>query len=262
MTITKSDLDLADYIFADESGKFQDKNFICLCGYLSSGGKWDSFIGRWQDLLRSLNLSAVHMQTFYSDCAKAGMDQAQATKTLEQFIDIIRDTISVGFAVGLDSNYYRGMPDAAKEGLGDPGIACLQRLLQLIRNRFRNAGYKGRLSITLDEDETYAMKFYNVVTRLRRADRELGSLVGAVAFADDTFILPIQAADILANLTTKWFRDRMTGTATADECPPLLQRLLMSPEKGYGLEYRTELWDGDALRKHLPHFVKWSGFLL
>jgi hypothetical protein len=135
-------------------------------------------------------------------------------------------------------------------------------LLQLIRNRFRNTGYKGRLPITLDEDETYAMRFYNVVTRLRRADRELGSLVGAVSFADDTFILPLQAADILANLTTKWFRDRMAGTVMADECPPLLQRLLMSPEKGYGLEYRTELWDGDALRKRLPHFVKWSGFLL
>ena len=43
MTIMKADLDLANYVFADESGKFQDKDFICLCGFLSSGAKWDSF---------------------------------------------------------------------------------------------------------------------------------------------------------------------------------------------------------------------------
>jgi hypothetical protein len=101
-----------------------------------------------------------------------------------------------------------------------------------------------------------------MIGRLRRKDHELGTLLGAVSFADDSFILPLQAADILANLTTRWFRDRAAGVAQADEPPPLLQRLLMSPEHGYGLEYRTELWNGDALRKHLSHFVKWSGFRL
>jgi len=72
----------------------------------------------------------------------------------------------------------------------------------------------------------------------------------------------LQAADILANLTTRWFRDRATAAAQEGAPQPLLQRLLMSPERGYGLEYRTELWNGDALRKHLSHFVKWSGFHL
>lgn len=103
------------------------------------------------------------------------------------------------------------------------------------------------------------MKFYNVVSRLRRADSELGRLIGAVCFGDDTYSVPLQAADILANLTYKWFVDRMAGKATKDDLPPLLKRVQMSPEKRYGLEYRSELWDGEALRKHLPHFVKWSG---
>jgi len=262
VTITKADLDLANYVFADESGKFQDKDFICLCGYLSSGARWDSFTARWHDLLRKFGLEAIHMKVFYSDCAKLGMNETQATNALEDFIDVIRDTISVGFAVGLDASYYRSMPSSAKAGLGDPGVACLQRLLHLVRDRFRNQGYKERISLTLDEDETYAMKFYSVIGRLRRKDHQLGSLVGAVSFADDTFILPLQAADILANLTTRWFRDRAAGVAREDEPPLLLQRLLMSPEAGFGLEYRTELWNGAALRKHLSHFVKWSGFRL
>lgn len=258
---TKAD-ELANYVFADESGKFQDRDFICLCGYLSSGDRWDEFMSRWMKLLETIKLPAIHMKTFYVDCQKVGLDDARAKEVLEQFIDIIRETILVSFAVGLDASFYRGMPNEAKEGLGDPGVACLQRFLRLIRNRLSNVGYNGRLSLTLDEDETYAMKFYNVVSRLRRADSELGRLIGAVCFGDDTYSLPLQAADILANLTYKWFVQRMAGKVTKDDLPPLLKRLQMSPEKGYGLEYRSELWDGEALRKHLPHFVKWSGFLL
>ncbi|MFY9908976.1 MAG: DUF3800 domain-containing protein [Candidatus Sulfotelmatobacter sp.] len=257
---TRAD-ELANYVFADESGKFQDKDFICLCGYLSSGDKWDAFMSRWMQLLGTIRLPAVHMKTFYADCKRVGIAEAQADEVLEQFIDIIRETILVGFAVGLDANYYRGMPNEAKQGLGDPAVACLQRLLRLIRNRLTNVGDL-RLSLTLDEDETYAMKFYSVVSRLRRTDSDLGRLIGAVCFGDDTYSVPLQAADILANLTYKWFVDRMAGKVAKDELPPLLKRLQMSPEKGYGLEYRSELWDGEALRKHLSNFVKWSGFLL
>lgn len=258
--MTRAD-ELAHYVFVDESGKFQDKDFICLCGYLSSGDKWDAFMSRWMQMLRTIKLPAVHMKTFYADCKKVGMDEVRANEVLEQFIDIIRETILVGFAVGLDANYYRAMPNEAKLGLGDPAVACLQRLLRLIRNRLSNVGDL-RLSLTLDEDETYAMKFYNAVSRLRRADSELKRLIGAVCFGDDTYSVPLQATDILANLTYKWFVDRMAGKATKDELPPLLKRLQMSTEVGYGLEYRSELWDGEALRKHQSHFVKWSGFLL
>ena len=55
------------------------------------------------------------------------------------------------------------------------------------------------------------MKFYNVVSRLRRVDPELGWLIGAVCFGDDTYSVPLQAADILANLTYKWFIERRQG---------------------------------------------------
>jgi len=112
------------------------------------------------------------------------------------------------------------MPNDAKGGLGDPGVACLQRLLRLIRNKLRSIGYNDRLSITLDEDETYAMTFYKTISRLRKPDKELGWFAGAVSFGDDTFILPLQAADILANLTMKWFRDRMAGVVSAEVPPP------------------------------------------
>ena len=255
LLITMPDSDTAPYVFADESGKFQDENFICLCAYLSSGKKWDEFQGKWEGLRSNLHLPAVHLSTFYRDCKRLGHDEAHSTRLLEQFLDIIKQTISIRFAVALDAMYYRGMPPAAKRGFGDPGVACLQRLLRLIRDRFRDIST--RLSITIDEDEVYAIGFYKTISRLRRADKELGRIIGAITFADDTFALPLQAADIVGGLTRRWLRDRIAGTATADVLPPLLQRLQIVPWEGEGPESISELWDGEELRKHLDKFLSW-----
>jgi hypothetical protein len=200
-------------------------------------------------------MPTIHLSTFYRDCKTRGYGDAQATSILEQFLDIIKETINVRFAVAVDAAYYRGMPPAAKKGLGDPGVACLQRLLRLIRNRFRD--FFTRISITIDEDEVYAIEFYKTISRLRRADKELGRLIGAITFADDTFALPLQAADIVGGLTRKWLSDRMAGTASADVLPPLLQRLQILPGQGEGPQSVSELWDGEELRKHLDEFLGW-----
>jgi len=246
---------VAPYAYFDESGKFQEQDFICLCGYLSLGKNWDAYVVRWQELLIKTGLPDTHMTNLFHECNKRGLD---ATRILEQFIDIIRDTVLIGFAVGLDAKYYRSMPPEARHGFRDPAVACLQRLLYLIRERFVSINYRGRIAVTFDEEEASAVKFYETVSRLRRNDAGLGRLISAVCFADDTAILPLQAADILSNLTSKWFKDRMAGRATEKEVPPLLNRMLMSPEGGFGLEYKNELWDAEELRRHLNTFIQWG----
>src|SRR5207249_5794329 len=105
--ITKSDLDLAPYIHADESGKFQNDDVICLCVYLSSSEKWEAFLGKWHELLGRIGIPVIHMKTLYTDCKKIGLDVTQADAVLDHFIDIIRETIMVGFGVGLDARFYR-----------------------------------------------------------------------------------------------------------------------------------------------------------
>jgi hypothetical protein len=251
-------IDHTNYAFLDESGKFHDRDFICLCGYLSAGDKWDVFMERWQTLLATVGLPAIHMNNFYHECKKLGLDEVHANQILEKFIDIIRDTINIGFAVGLDADYYRTMPESAKRGIGDPAVACLQRLLNLVRERFVAQGHQDRISVTFDEDESSAIEFYKVTFKLRKRNPELGKLIGAVCFADDGFIIPLQAADILANLTSKWFKDRLTGKASETEVPALLRRLLMAPEAGFGLEYKTELWNAKELHSRLDTFIQWD----
>lgn len=238
---------LAPYAFFDESGKWKDKDFICLCGYLSGERHWGLFTDQWTELRHDHKLAPIHLTTFFYECKKRGWDENKATKVLERFIDIIREHVWCGFAIGFDAKHYRGMAPHAKKALGDPALACLHRLLRLVRDRYTQINYTGRISISFDEDEEYASRFYKTVLRLRKHDQVLAKLIGAVSFADDEFIVPLQAADIVANLTSKWFHDQIAGKATPDQEPPLLKRLLTAPDSVHGIEYCTELWDAKAL---------------
>lgn len=252
--VIRRDLTIQPFGFFDESGKWQDKDFICLCGYLSTDEKWTEFLERWRRVLDKHCLGAMHLWEFRQRCKAQGWTAAQVDSVLSEFVDVIRDCILIGFAIGLDAKHYRGMPSHAQRALGDPGVLCLHRLLRLIRDRLRKEQYTNRIAVTFDEDETYAGKWYRTICRLRKANADLGHYIGAVSFADDTFILPLQAADVLTGLTGQWFRTRAAkGDAPM---PPMLDRVLRSPDvPGHGVDMEEELWDGPALNKSWKELV-------
>ena len=174
----------APYVFCDESGKWQDRDFICLCGYLSTEDNWNRFQKDWQVLCSRFNLNGLHLCSYYDEASAKGWTAPHATEVLQEFGKVIRDNILVGFAIGLDAKYYRSLPRDQREAF-DPPTACLQRLLRLIRNRLDRERYQGRISITLDEEEGAVISLYKSILRLRRCDPVLGRYIGAVSFADD-----------------------------------------------------------------------------
>jgi hypothetical protein len=238
---------LAPFAFFDESGKWKNDDFICLCGYLSGEEQWDHFTTEWRQLLDQKGLHSMHLTKYFREVKILGWDNHRITKTLEEFVDIIRRRIWVGFAIGFDAKHYRAMPSHVREVIGDPGLKCVQRLLVQIRERFHKDDYQGRMAIAFDEDYKYVKKTYTLIQQLRHQDVILGKLIGSVAFADDEFVLALQAADILANLTNRWFHDRMVGKASEDAPPEMLKRLLMGPGRHEGVVYCTELWDSEVL---------------
>jgi hypothetical protein len=246
---------LAPFAYFDESGKWKDKDFICLCGYLSGERAWGKLNDEWTRLLVKKELYSVRLAKYFYQCRKKGWDDTQIAETLAAFIGIIRKRVWVGFGIGFDAKHYRKMPAEAKKALGDPAMVCLHRLLKLIRNKLRETEYEGRMAITFDEDAEYVEVTYKATQRLRSRDKGLGRLIGALSFADDEFLTPLQAADILANLTNRWFRDRMDGSATEDNPSDPLKSLLLAPNGREGLEYCTELWDADALDRNWRKLV-------
>ncbi len=248
-------MSIQPYAFFDESGKWQDRDFICLCGYLSDEEGWNRFLLDWNRLRTDHALGSIHMAEFYRETRKKGWDDAKILAVLQEFAEVIRYRILIGFAVGLDAKHYRAMPKKARGVMGDPAVAVLQRLLRLLRNRLKSENYQGRISVTFDEEEGTVIPFYKAISRLRKADPELGKYIGAVSFADDTFIIALQAADMLANLTSRWFKDRSEGKATSNEMPEPLNSLVKWPNTDYGLDYEQELWDAEALDRGLAKFL-------
>lgn len=241
------DLDLQPYIFCDESGKWHDKDFICLCGYLSSAHDWSIFVTRWGRLLAENEMPAMHMTSYWQECRERGWSEGKAEKVLAQFTDIIREHVWLAFAVGFDVRYYRTLPPHVRAALKhEPPVLCLERLLRLVRNRLHAEQYDGRVSLIIDEDTEFVIPTYRAITKLRRTREDLRRYIGAVSFADDEFLLPLQAADVLANLTSRYYRLRLTDPQMP--MPPILDRLLRHPEHPeYGIDLEHELWDEKLL---------------
>ena len=137
------------YAFFDDSGKWHDRNFVCLCGYLSDETNWNQFIGRWLPLLRKHDLRSIRMSSFYTTAKGRNWSAAKTNEVLTEFATIIRDHVKVGIAVGMDAKHYRGLPKAVKDGIATPDIACPQRMLRLIRDKLTAEKYQGRVCVTL-----------------------------------------------------------------------------------------------------------------
>lgn len=242
------------YSYFDESGKWQDRDFICLCGYLSDESSWGAFVEEWSLLCRQHKLDGIHMTNFYHEAKAKGWDDDKALQVIKEFASVVRNRILIGFSVALDSKYYRSLPKEAKGILGDPATAVLNRILRLIRNRLHSEKYDGRISICVDEEEGAVVGLYRSILRLRKSNPDLGKYIGCVCFADDNFIIPLQAADMLANLTGRWLKDRSDGIATED-VPEPLSSLLKWPNTMYDLDYEQEFWNKEALDRALGEFI-------
>ena len=154
---------------------------------------------------------------------------------LTEFIDTIRDNILAGFSIGIDGPYFRKKFLTIGKRNVDPALFAVQRILRGMSDAFKKwdkgRGVPARISLMFDEDETYSLSCYRVISRLRRINPEVKQLVSAICFGDDETYSPLQAVDILANLTSRYWRERIEkGDA---KWPASLARLISAPEAGY-----------------------------
>jgi hypothetical protein len=125
----------------------------------------------------------------------------------------------------------------------------------MIRDSLTEESFEGRITFTLDEEEGSVIALYKDILRLRQWRPDLRRLIGAVCFADDEFIVQLQAADLLANLTYKWYREKVEGRAKGVEPPELLKGLLVDPCTGYAF-VRNELWDAERLEYGIQQLIE------
>jgi hypothetical protein len=247
---------LEPYVFADDAGKWEDRDAVCLCAYLSDGERWDEFTIGWHGLLGKHGMVRLHMAEFYHEAKKKGWDDAKSLSVLQDFATLVRQHTLIGFSVGLDAKHYRSLPKEKKDGIAKPQVACLQRMLRKIRDRLHKEKYERRISFVLDEEEGSVRALYSDILALRKSRAELGKYIGAVCFADDEFYVPLQASDMLANLTYKWFLDVLSGKVSkTGAIPEPLNSLLVDPATGRGLDIENEFWTADALDQGITELL-------
>jgi hypothetical protein len=252
---------MALYLYLDESGKFHDgTGFICLCGYMGEDAQLTKFNWNWARLLKDSNLQSLHTTKFPSQCKKLGLDKRAADKLLTKFVDTIRESELFGFAVGVDGKHFKQKLKLAGRPEADPALFAIHRVLRNLRDACAQMNnYQPRIMLTFDEAEDYSIICYKLISRLRKADPEVRELIMAISFADDNYFSPLQAADLLANLTNKYWRDSLTETSP--KVPELLKRLLTppAPGKGVAMWHKPEFWNAAEIDKNLSALVAAKG---
>jgi hypothetical protein len=78
----------------------------------TSRPRWlgERFIREWQRLTVEHQISGVHMSAFYAEAKRRGWDDNKTGSVLREFCKVIRENVIVGFAVGIDTRYYKALP--------------------------------------------------------------------------------------------------------------------------------------------------------
>ena len=239
---------MAFYAYLDESGKFHDgAGFINLCALLSDDAGWDTFNKRWNFLLRKHGFTLIHMTEFYSECRAREWSLAHADAVLTEFIDTIRDNILACFSIGIDAPYFRQKFQTIGKSNIDPALFAVERIVNKISDYFKQWGIPARLSLMFDEDEQYSLSCYRIISRLRKKHREIKEFVRSICFGDDDTYSPLQAVDILANLTSRFWRERIEKSDVKQ--PDLLMRLTSATEVGRTIMWQPEDWNAANIER-------------
>jgi hypothetical protein len=178
--------------YFDESGKFADSDFVCLCGFLADE-HWEPFCDEWRFTLARNKMPALHT------AAINWKNQAE-TGALLEFVKIIRTHAIFGFGVAVDAGYFRAMPVEKRRLLGDKRATdfAFHRLLRLVRDKLHELQMDNWLSITFDYEDGFSQECLRSILRLRKEREYIRTLVRSIGFADDEMFYPLQAADLFA----------------------------------------------------------------
>jgi len=233
--------------YFDASGEHTSMDFVCMAGYVADHTHWEQFSTTWNALLQKHVIQALHMREFQhgsGQYASKRWTQEQRDTILTEFLWVIRSNVQLGVGIGVDAKCYRTLPKATQKKV-DPNVFMFERCLRILRDRLVEGGHNEGIGLIFDDDARNAMACYQAYKRIKKSDPDAKLRFGSICFGDHRYIQALQGADVLAYLTNRYGRTRDTGAPLADA----FDQLLRSTEQGYGIEYISELWDADALKK-------------
>jgi hypothetical protein len=244
------------HAFFDESSHLTHQSeFICITGYISDDMGWESLANEWRILLKKHKLPFMHTSDFLAgeaDYRNLKWPVEKRYEVLEEFIGVIRKHTLVGIGVGIDSASYRELTrDVQKPKKAH--VFCFERIMRKVKDRLEKWEDNDPVAMVFDDVESYAMQCYSAFCKIKRAHPALKSTFTAISFADDKFVLPLQAADVLSCAINK---ERTFGSKAWSENYSRFRSLLKDGDPAYGKVYDSEYWDKDEMLKQKENFLK------
>ena len=229
------------YGFIDETGDSTADDKIWMCGYATTADDWQAFSDDWQPKVAVAG--PIHGTELLSRKGMFfGWDDAKADDFLRELLTIIRTRIPLGILVGLDTKHYRSFTVPQRNQLGSPFLICMARVIDVffgIVDELRKR-YPEIAGINLAFDDSHrSADMLRTWLRLKKQRPNLTDLIKAVSFADDRWFYPLQAADLLANLTNRYWQPDIVSKARTRERAEGFLRELMKKDENFPFAYRV-----------------------
>lgn len=249
------------HVFADDSDTFGKNGFLCLAGFIADDQGWDNLLNRWVDKLEEHGLEGIHTSDFLAgngEYRSLGWDWERRLSVLSEFMDIIRDEVSMGIACTVNAGEYRHLLKDSKKKM-KPEEFCFHRILIMSFNYMKDVKSNESLTVWLDDSEKTSSRFLNIWTRIKKNWKGDKSMLASISFGDDRALPQLQAADVLANILV---RSNSAGLDPWHGKSPY-NRMFIHPEtRAVSRKIKAEIWepkDMDRLKDAIVEIAKPKG---
>lgn len=233
---------LTMHIFADDGDSFGTNGFLCLAGFIASDTAWDRFGDRWESRLQFHGINAMHTSDFLSGQGayrSLAWSFDKRLNILSEFMDVIREEVGCGIACALNAGEYRTVLKESKKKL-KPEEFLFRRLLGNSFKHMASIDAAEPLGIWLDDSEKTSSRFLSIWTRTKKNWQARKSMLGHIAFGDDQALLPLQAADVLANILV---RSNVLGMDPWHGQSPFNRMFIDPKSKAVSQNIKAEFWE-------------------
>jgi hypothetical protein len=209
----------------DERGKFADSEFICLTGLISNVPGLRSLSEQWVLALRRHGLTSMHTKDFMRPAPyqNTKYEKSKKIEILSELMGLIHTHTFSAWVVSLDCAAYRNLKPHERQMLGDndPHLFIFFESMKAFIATLDEAQWTRPVAITIDDEEKYSIECYKLIKRVKSYRPEWRSRPGGICFLDDDNYQPLQAADLIAWVAGRQYReaeDREIWAALLDAC--------------------------------------------
>lgn len=224
----------------DDVGKRHEDGMCAVVGWVAYREQWNTFNWQWMKVLEQHGLGYLHTAEFLNKFPVIGdapLSDDEVYRILQPFTDVIHGNITVsgnrgfGVCVITECAAYDALDADEKRVIKKPELHSFEMAVGLAFRYIRDELHGNNLmALQFDESED-AARLYSCYKQLKEKNPTLRNFMSGICFVDDKKHPPMQAADLLGNLTLKgWRRWKRDG-----ELPAALRNLVYPKASGQTL---------------------------